>query len=71
MSDIDDKTLARTLIHDWHVQSGARMVGFGGWRMPLHYAGGVVREHIATRTAAGLFDVCHMAPCPAKRKRPM
>ena len=36
------------------------MVPFGGWDMPLQYAGGITREHIATRTAAGLFDVCHM-----------
>ena len=50
----------RTLLHDWHVGSGARMVVFGGFSMPLNYAEGVVREHLATRTRAGLFDVSHM-----------
>ncbi|MGH8664064.1 MAG: glycine cleavage system aminomethyltransferase GcvT [Burkholderiales bacterium] len=50
----------RTLLHDWHVGNGARMVVFGGFSMPLNYAEGVVREHLATRTQAGLFDVSHM-----------
>ena len=36
------------------------MVAFGGWSMPVQYAGGITREHIATRTSAGLFDVSHM-----------
>src|SRR5580698_10677690 len=35
------------------------MVDFGGWDMPVEYSG-IVREHLATRTAAGLFDVSHM-----------
>jgi aminomethyltransferase len=35
------------------------MVNFGGWDMPVEYSG-IVREHMATRTAAGLFDVSHM-----------
>lgn len=39
---------------------GAAMVGFGGWEMPLHYREGILREHLATRCAAGLFDVSHM-----------
>ena len=52
--------LRRTVLNAWHAASGARMVGFGGWDMPLHYAGGITREHVATRTSAGLFDVCHM-----------
>ncbi len=38
---------------------GARMVNFGGWDMPVEYSG-LVSEHMATRTAAGLFDVSHM-----------
>jgi aminomethyltransferase len=50
----------RTLLHDWHAGNGARMVVFGGFSMPLNYADGVVREHVATRTRAGLFDVSHM-----------
>ncbi len=38
---------------------GAKMVDFGGWDMPVEYSG-IVAEHMATRTAAGLFDVSHM-----------
>src|ERR1700687_1401515 len=38
---------------------GAKMVDFGGWDMPVEYSG-IVGEHMATRTAAGLFDVSHM-----------
>ena len=38
---------------------GAKMVDFGGWDMPVEYSG-IIAEHMATRTAAGLFDVSHM-----------
>ena len=38
---------------------GAKMVSFGGWDMPVEYSG-IVSEHLAVRTAAGLFDVSHM-----------
>lgn len=51
--------LKRTSLYTVHVQSGARMVEFGGWEMPVQYAG-IVEEHRAVRTAAGLFDVSHM-----------
>lgn len=51
--------LKRTSLYPRHVQSGARLVGFGGWEMPVQYAG-IVEEHRAVRTAAGLFDVSHM-----------
>jgi len=50
----------RTALYDWHVGRKARMVPFGGWDMPVQYAG-VIPEHKAVRTAAGLFDVSHMA----------
>ena len=52
--------LKRTVLHEWHVTNAGRMVAFGGWHMPVQYAGGITREHIATRTSAGLFDVSHM-----------
>ena len=42
-----------------HRRSGARMVNFGGWDMPLEYSG-ILAEHEAVRTRAGLFDVSHM-----------
>jgi aminomethyltransferase len=49
----------RTPLYDWHVRHGGRMVEFGGWDMPVQY-GGIVEEHQAVRTAAGLFDISHM-----------
>lgn len=48
-----------TPLNQIHRQSGARMVDFGGWDMPVQYAG-VIAEHLAVRSAAGLFDVSHM-----------
>jgi aminomethyltransferase len=51
--------LRRTPLYDRHVAAGARMVDFGGWEMPVQYAG-VLDEHRAVRRAAGLFDVSHM-----------
>jgi aminomethyltransferase len=52
-------TLRRTPLHQAHVRSGGRLVPFAGWEMPVQYAG-VIEEHRAVRTAAGLFDVSHM-----------
>jgi aminomethyltransferase len=49
----------RTPLHDVHVRAGARIVEFAGWEMPVQYAG-ILAEHEAVRTRAGLFDVSHM-----------
>ncbi len=46
-------------MHAVHKESGAKMVPFGGWDMPVEYSG-LIAEHQAVRTAAGLFDVSHM-----------
>jgi len=43
-----------------HRTLGGKMVDFGGWDMPVQYKAGVIEEHMATRTRAGLFDVSHM-----------
>jgi aminomethyltransferase len=51
--------LKRTPLYAVHVAAGARMGEFGGWEMPIEYSG-IVQEHLAVRTAAGLFDVSHM-----------
>ena len=51
--------LARTPLHQWHVDHGGRMVDFAGWSMPIQYST-ITAEHIATRTAVTLFDVSHM-----------
>jgi len=51
--------LNKTALNSVHRRLGARMVDFGGWDMPLEYSG-ILAEHIAVRTAAGIFDVSHM-----------
>jgi aminomethyltransferase len=51
--------LMKTPLHAWHVEHGGRMVEFGGWHMPVQFAG-IVSEHNAVRQRAGLFDVSHM-----------
>jgi aminomethyltransferase len=53
------QTLRRTPLYDRHVAAGARMVPFSGWEMPVQYDG-VIVEHRAVRTDAGVFDVSHM-----------
>src|SRR5262245_44084725 len=52
-------TAARTPLYDWHVAHGARIVEFAGYSMPVIYTG-IVEEHQAVRTSAGLFDISHM-----------
>jgi aminomethyltransferase len=51
--------MRRTPLYDAHRLAGARMVDFAGWEMPVQYSG-IIDEHIAVRTRAGLFDVSHM-----------
>src|SRR5437660_7430648 len=51
--------LKRTSLYEQHRALGARMVDFGGWEMPVQYSG-ILQEHEAVRTHAGLFDVSHM-----------
>ena len=53
------QTLLSTPLHDRHVALGARLVPFAGWEMPVQYEG-VIPEHRAVRTDAGVFDVSHM-----------
>lgn len=55
-----DGPLAQTPLHALHVAFGARMAGFAGYDLPLHYAPGILVEHLHTRAAASLFDVSHM-----------
>jgi aminomethyltransferase len=53
------QTLLRTPLYERHVALGARLVPFAGWEMPVQYEG-VIPEHRAVRTDAGVFDVSHM-----------
>jgi len=53
------QTLSETPLVRWHQAHGGRMVDFAGWLMPVQY-GSIVDEHVATRSAVGMFDVSHM-----------
>jgi aminomethyltransferase len=50
----------KTVFYDRHVSLGAQMEAFGGWEMPMFYSDGIIKEHLATRKTAGMFDVSHM-----------
>lgn len=55
-----DAAPARSPLDDLHRASGARMVPFGGWAMPLEYPGGTIAEHLTCRRDAVVFDVSHL-----------
>jgi aminomethyltransferase len=59
MTQPSTEQLKKTPLNARHRAHGARMVPFGGWDMPVEYSG-IVSEHLAVRTRAGLFDVSHM-----------
>jgi aminomethyltransferase len=59
MDHTSAQQLKTTPLNARHRALGARMVPFGGWDMPVEYSG-IVQEHLAVRTQAGLFDVSHM-----------
>lgn len=59
MDNAEQTVLKRTPLHAAHLRTGARMVAFGGWDMPVSYAG-LKAEHQAVREGAGMFDVSHM-----------
>jgi len=59
MTQPSAEQLKKTPLNARHRAHGARMVPFGGWDMPVEYSG-IVNEHLAVRTRAGLFDVSHM-----------
>jgi aminomethyltransferase len=55
-----ESSLLRVPLHDLHVAKGGKIVPFAGYEMPVQYGLGVLKEHLHTRNAAGLFDVSHM-----------
>src|SRR5215475_14370706 len=57
---MSQEDLKKTPLNAVHRELGGKMVDFGGWDMPVQYPAGVIEEHMATRTRAGLFDVSHM-----------
>ena len=52
--------MKRTPLYDWHVTSGAKMIMFGEWEMPVNYPAGILKEHLNTRQSCGIFDISHM-----------
>ena len=58
MSDV--AAIQKTPLHGLHLRLGGRMVPFAGYEMPLNFRDGIIKEHLHTRAAAGLFDVSHM-----------
>jgi aminomethyltransferase len=59
---VSESALKTTPLTEAHRTAGARMVAFAGYDMPVQYADGVMKEHLWTRSHAGLFDVSHMGP---------
>jgi aminomethyltransferase len=65
---LDQPSLKTTPLHALQVELGARMVPFAGYEMPVQYPLGVLKEHLHTRAAAGLFDVSHMGQIVLRAK---
>ncbi len=59
-ADQHDTPLKRTALYGLHEACGAKLVPFAGYAMPVSYPLGILKEHLHTRAAAGLFDVSHM-----------
>ena len=58
----------KTPLYEKHVQAGGKIVEFAGYLLPVQYPTGVIKEHMAVRTACGLFDVSHMGEITVKGK---
>jgi aminomethyltransferase len=63
-----ESSLSRTPLYALHVARGGKMVPFAGYEMPVQFAPGVLKEHLHTRSAAGLFDVSHMGQLALRPK---
>jgi aminomethyltransferase len=64
----DQSPLKRTALYALHTARGGKMVPFAGYDMPVQYSTGVLREHLHTRSSAGLFDVSHMGQIALRAK---
>ena len=60
--------ILKTPLHGLHLELGAKMTPFAGYDMPLQYSLGIMKEHLHTRDAAGLFDVSHMGQVALRPK---
>ena len=72
MTDPAPEKLQRTALFDLHVEIGARMVPFAGYEMPVRFPGGIIAEHLHTRSRASLFDIgagTVLLPLPAPKEQ--
>src|SRR5438270_12368272 len=60
-----DQPLKKTPLNDLEHELGGKMIDFGGWELPVQFTG-ILDEHDAVRTRAGLFDVSHMGEITVK-----
>lgn len=61
--------MKRTPLYDvYHTYEGVKLIDFGGWELPVQFAGGILSEHEVVRTKVGLFDVSHMGECMVEGK---
>ena len=58
--EVLDQPIKETVLYNVHVELGAKLVPFGGYRMPVSYPDGIQAEYFAVRKAVGIFDVSHM-----------
>jgi aminomethyltransferase len=56
----DDANLKKTMLYDYHVANGGKMVPFAGWSMPIQYKDSIMESSKWCRTNGSLFDVSHM-----------
>src|ERR1700750_2368981 len=68
MLERNESPLKRPPLHALHLARGGKMVPFAGYEMPVQYPAGVLKEHLHTRSAAGLFDVSHMGQLALRPK---
>jgi aminomethyltransferase len=59
VSDPTNPPLKQSPLHGEHLKLGAKMIGFGGWNMPVYYSS-ILEEHQAVRQRVGIFDISHM-----------
>ncbi len=62
-------SLLITPLYELHREQGARFAAFAGYEMPMQYAAGILKEHLHTRQAAGIFDVSHMGQIAVRPRR--
>lgn len=65
---LETPALLRTPLYPLHLARGGKMVPFAGYELPVQYPTGVLKEHLHTRAAAGLFDVSHMGQIRLRAK---